>query len=583
MENDQSTTRIIDQIYALVTTPQDYDEFMLELQSQIDQLPGRGDPAKASLVEQHLSRASQLVDIVTPWRRTHDDGLTSELAKKHQATLVVDNNCAIVDANMAARTTYSLGANPDLDDLPLERSDRESLLSRVRDAIHGKSRNNHPNSILKLHNTATDGVFLASISPFVAESSGDVYAIVKTGDIAWPSYLGPILADLFDLTQAEIEVVRLLVQGNRIDQIANLRSTSKTTVRSQLRSIYAKTGTETQLDCVRLVFGLAIMHDTDEGQLLATRIQAAQETPFFPRDSQLYIHTLNSKRQIEYSDFAASDGQVVLFYHDQAFGDVWFCDAVNTATRKGLRVLGPRRPGFGRTSLYPGQWSEPRKFAPEVVELLDSLEIEHVTLLTLSSGLVHGLALAELIPDRIAAVTAAHPLLPVRCDEDLEGTNGYNYLIPHTRLHFPQAIRFLCKAGFAFVSASGPGAFGKAVMRASPWDVEWISRADILPVMEKGRRVHEHQGYVGNFGEISYARDWSNLLIDCPVPVRLVIGENDRNVQWKSAQMWSDKLVNVSLHILPDSGYMVHHQQFGQILEWLGNDLSAVGKVSKPG
>lgn len=572
MQSEQSTANIIDQIYSLVATPHEYDSFMLKLQSQLETLADRSNREDTTLIAQHLSRASQLVDIVTPWRPV-DDGLTAELAKKHQATLVIDSSGLIVDANMAAKTTYGLGTDPSIDNLPLDGADREILHSRVRDTIHGNYRSNQPNTILKLRNIVTDGVLLASLSAFASENSDSVFAIVKTGDIAWPSYLGPILADLFDLTNAEIDVVRLLAQGKKIDEITSIRSTSKTTVRSQLRSIFAKTGTDSQLECVRMVFGLAIMHDTDEGQLLATRIQAAQETPFFPRDSQLHIYTLKNKRQIEYSDFGAKDGDVILFYHDQAFGDVWFCDAVNDATRRGLRIVGPRRPGFGRTTIYPGKWSEPRKFAIEIVELIDHLEIDRVTMLTLSSGLVHALALAELIPERISAITAAHPLLPVRTDEDLEGTNGYNYLIPHARLHFPQSIRFLCKAGFAFVSASGPGAFGKAVMRASPWDVEWISRADILPVMEKGRRVHEHQGYAGNFGDISYARDWSDSLVNCPVPVRLVIGENDRNVQWNSASEWTKKLDHVSLHILPDSGYMVHHQQNGQILTWLEQDL----------
>lgn len=573
MTSDQSATTMIDQIYELVATPHEYDAFMVQLQNQLDVLAGQGEEAQSTLLEKHLSRASQLVDIVTPWR-TVDDGLTAELAKKHQATLVIDDSGSIVDANMAARTSYGLGTEVTIEDLPLAITDRETLLSRVRDAIDGRTSSNHPNTILKLENINTNGVFLASIAPFVIDSGHEVFAIVKTGDVAWPSHLGPILSDLFDLTNAEIEVVRLLTQGNRLDEIATVRSTSKTTVRSQLRAIFAKTRTDTQLDCVRMVFGLAIMHDTDEGQLLAKRIQAAQETPFFPRDSQLHLFSMANRRQIEYSDFAAADGRVVLFYHDQAFGDVWFCDMVKQATERGLRVIGPRRPGFGRTSVYPGRWSEPRKHAVEVVELLDHLLIDKVTLLTLSSGLVHGLALAERIPQRIAAITAAHPLLPVRSDADLEGTNGYNYLIPHSRLHFPHAIRFLCKAGFAFVSASGPGAFGKAVMRASPWDVEWISRADILPVMEKGRRVHEQQGYVGNFGDISYAKDWSDLLINCPVSIRLVIGENDRNVQWKSAEEWHDQLEHVELHVLPDSGYMVHHQQSTQILSWLDDDLT---------
>ena len=397
MSADQYATKIIDQIYELVATPQEYDTFMLQLQSQLDALTDSGKVENTTLIAQHLSRASQLVDIVTPWRAV-DDGLTAELAKKHQATLVIDSGGSIVDANMAARTSYGLGTNGTVEELPLSVNDRESLLSRVRDIIDGRTRSNQPNSILKLHNTSSNGVFLASLSPFMIESGDEVFAIVKTGDIAWPSHLGPILSDLFDLTNAEIEVVRLLVQGKRIDEIATVRSTSKTTVRSQLRSIFLKTATDTQLDCVRMVFGLAIMHDTDEGQLLATRIQAAHETAFFPRDSQLHVFALHNNRQIEYSDFAATEGHVILFYHDQAFGDVWFADMVKEASMRGLRVIGPRRPGFGRSTIYPGRWSEPRKHAIEIVELLDHLNIDRVTLLTLSSGLVHGLALAERIP-----------------------------------------------------------------------------------------------------------------------------------------------------------------------------------------
>lgn len=573
--------RIIEQIYDLVTAPEDYDQFMLSLQQQLDALPGRGEAARATLIESHLKRASELVDIITPWRRETDDGLTAELAKKHQATFVLSEGGEIVDANLAARTLYSLPPRARTDDLPLDDHDIARLRRAALDIIRGTA-SNTPNSILRLHNVETEGAFLATLSAFVLKGSGTIRAVVKTGDVAWPSHLGPILSDLFDLTVAEIEVVRLLVQGHKVEDIATLRSTSKTTVRSQLRAIFSKTNTGSQIDCVRMVFGLAIMQDMDEGHLLATRIQAAQETPFFPRDNDLHIFHQPDGRQTEYSDFAARNGPVILFYHDQAFGDVWFGDAVAAAKQKGLRVIGPRRPGFGHSTVYPGKWSEPRNFAPEVERLLDHLEIEHVALIALSSGLVHGLALAERIPERITSITAGHPLLPVVSDADLEGTNGYNRLIPHTRLHFPQAIRFLCKAGFAFVSSSGPGAFGKAVMRASPWDVDWISRPDILPVMEKGRRVHEHQGYVGNFGDISYGRDWSDLLTNCPVPVRLVIGENDRNVQWVSARRWASDHDHIELHVLPDSGYMVQHQQFRQFLNWVDEDLRASTGFRKP-
>jgi len=57
------------------------------------------------------------------------------------------------------------------------------------------------------------------------------------------------------------------------------------------------------------------------------------------------------------------------------------------------------------------------------------------------------------------------------------------------------------------------------------------------------------------------------------VRVRLVIGEHDRNVQWAAARRWSGALDHVALEVLPDSGYMVFHQQYTQILDWVAEDL----------
>ena len=78
---------------------------------------------------------------------------------------------------------------------------------------------------------------------------------------------------------------------------------------------------------------------------------------------------------------------------------------------------------------------------------------------------------------------------------------------------------------------------------------------------------------MGKFGDFNYRADGRPLLTGCPVSVRLVIGEHDRNVQWAAARRWSESLDHVALNVLPDSGYMVFHQQYGQILEWVQEDL----------
>ncbi len=566
---------IIEELYALVSAPEQYDEFMLSLQSKLDSLPTRGetDRAKREAIAGHMQRASALIDIVTPWRRDMDVELHGILSMRMQAMLAIDGTDRIVDANDSAKVIYDLTPGATLADLPLDEEDAAKLRRIVQGTVKHHSVRNSPNNVLRLRNRDSGRSILTTVDPHMSKATEETFAIVKTSDIGWPVHLGPILQDLFDLTRAEVEIVRMMVEGDKVQEIARRRCSAVKTVRSQLSAIFAKTDTTSQMDCVRMVFGLSLMHDADEGQLVAARIQAAQSTPFFPRDDQRTVLDLPNGRRLDYSIFGAPDGRPVLFYHCQAFGDVWFKDAVDAASAAGLTIIAPLRPGFGHTTLYEGEASEPRTFAPDVQMLLDHLGVEAAPLISVSSGLVHGLAAAALMPERILSITATHPLLPVLSDADLEGTNGYNYLIPHTRLHFPQAVRFLCKAGFAFVTSAGPAAFGKAVMRASPKDTEWISRPDILPVMEQGRRVHRHQGYVGNLGDINYRKDWRDLLRGSPAPVRLVIGENDRNVQWRSAREWSDELDHVTLQVMPNSGYMVHHQHYSQILRWVKADL----------
>ncbi len=69
--------------------------------------------------------------------------------------------------------------------------------------------------------------------------------------------LDPVLvAQAFDLTPAESRVAIQLAQGHTIEQIARNNGVSMATVRTQLKSLFAKTRTNRQADLVRLVNSL---------------------------------------------------------------------------------------------------------------------------------------------------------------------------------------------------------------------------------------------------------------------------------------------------------------------------------------
>ncbi len=67
-----------------------------------------------------------------------------------------------------------------------------------------------------------------------------------------------VLQGLFDLTAAEARVARGIVECQGVDGIALAAGTSKDTVRTQLKAVFAKTGTSRQIDLMSLLAGKQI-------------------------------------------------------------------------------------------------------------------------------------------------------------------------------------------------------------------------------------------------------------------------------------------------------------------------------------
>jgi DNA-binding CsgD family transcriptional regulator len=68
-----------------------------------------------------------------------------------------------------------------------------------------------------------------------------------------PPITAAMVSRLFGLTEAEAELAVALCSGNTLDDAADKRGTSINTIRTQLKSVFAKTGTKRQADLVSLI------------------------------------------------------------------------------------------------------------------------------------------------------------------------------------------------------------------------------------------------------------------------------------------------------------------------------------------
>jgi len=70
------------------------------------------------------------------------------------------------------------------------------------------------------------------------------------------------LMELFALSAAEARLTRALCQGNSLEEYASDQGLKQPTVRTQLRSVLAKTGTGRQATLIRLVAGIPAIRES---------------------------------------------------------------------------------------------------------------------------------------------------------------------------------------------------------------------------------------------------------------------------------------------------------------------------------
>jgi DNA-binding CsgD family transcriptional regulator len=77
--------------------------------------------------------------------------------------------------------------------------------------------------------------------------------MVATAPVSAPAPSADLLNGLFDLSPAETRLVRHLARGTTVSEVASATGVSVATLRTQLSSIFAKTGTTRQAELLTLV------------------------------------------------------------------------------------------------------------------------------------------------------------------------------------------------------------------------------------------------------------------------------------------------------------------------------------------
>src|SRR5690606_28847831 len=124
---------------------------------------------------------------------------------------------------------------------------------------------------------------------------------------------------------------------------------------------------------------------------------------------------LRDGRALHFMEFGRPDGVPAFGFHGTPGSRFMFRLADPAASRLGLRLIAPERPGFGLSSFQKRR--KLSDWASDMRELADALGIDRFAVAGVSGGGPYAAACAALMPERVLAAALVSPMGPVRAPE----------------------------------------------------------------------------------------------------------------------------------------------------------------------
>lgn len=509
-------------------------------------------------IEAHMRRATVFLDRFEATRE--DGGYRSVLEDiPRSAAFLSDGGPMVEGCNRAATVAFGLSGGCAFDLLPFDPEDRALLAGEIRRVAGGRA---EKVVTLRIRSTITGSPVILRVSRVEAARP---LALVLSTELVWPEGFALTVQEAFGLTGAEVEVVRGITLGLPVKDIAEARGRSAETVRTQLRSILAKTETHSQSELVRVVLGLmdVALIPTDGAQA-AARAGGLELRP-------LQEMRLADGRRLTWIEFGDPGGVPVLYMHLDYGLIRWPAAAERAARGRGLRVVVPVRAGYGRSDLHARGTDHLTGVALDYAAVLDHLGVAQAVAVPLGADLRFAAQLAALRPDLIRGIVGCACQLPLRTAAQYERMDKWQRFILANARYAPKVLPFLVQAGFSLARRLGKEKFFAQVNGGSPADMETFARPDVREAVLEGSdtclaaKWSAHEAFTREC--IGSEKDWSGALRACPVPVLLLQGDQDPQTPVLTVRELMGDFPALTVRFLPFTGQLLFFAEWPQVLD----------------
>lgn len=562
--------RIVDRLYEVALDPSRLTDLVQLWTDHVEIRSGEPGSADGRLdgpdIGLHLERASVFLSRIETTRG--EVGYRAILAEiPRLAAFICDINGKVVACNRAGTLAFRVAEDAPLSALPIEPNDVMRLGTVIRRVA---SRRAERIITLRVRSTITGGPVIVRVSP-VDGADGRSLALVLSTELVWPEGFAATVQEAFSLTPAEVEIVRGITLGLPIRDIAEARGRSVDTVRTQMRSILAKTETHSQAELVRVVLGLMDVAQTPLGPL--------EPAPLGGPLDPLVLRSLllPDGRRLDWFEFGDPEGAACLYMHREIGLSRWPASAEREARARGIRVIVPIRAGYGRSDLHPKGADHLTAVTLDYAAVLDHLGVERVAVLALGADLRFAANLALVLPGRVSGILGCAAWLPARGPAPHARMSRWHRMI-HTNARLaPKMLTFLVQAAFSLSRRMGKAPFLSACLSESPADLAAFAEPEVRDALLHGtevcfgHRASAHEAVVRD--SIGSSRDWSGPLKACRVPVLLLQGDQDPMAPAETIRELAADYPEVEVEFLSHTGQLLLFSRWLRALERLEDIL----------
>jgi len=555
--------QIVDLAYETVSDPAKIERFIQELsaiydKSLVPRPEARGKDARKEQVldlieaEHHFGQAANA--FMRLWRQ---DDFRALGMRGGNDFIFLDKNGTVVSIQIENEQDYSFTSGQSVFTAPTDVDAETALKDSLKQITAARSES----LLCIVPFYQTDGQrTLWALTPAGPEENG---VIAKLGRVAfdWSQAAGAAIAEAFALSNSEQEILKTLVQGQSLADLAKQRERSIETVRTQAKSLLAKTGVGSQLDLVRLFAAITLI--TPELDI------PIYGRPDDPTPAGSLTLTLPDKRQMQVDTHGPATGRPVIFLHNMYSGTIMPRPVLQALDRYGLKLICPWRAGFAKSTAHASEPASPeRAFASDLAFLLDTLGIGETICVGHMSSAVYAAAAAALMPDRIRDAAAIAGFPPFLSRKHIDRLPTWPRLYAYTARYFPKALSLLVRGTFGLLVTNRIEVLFDNLFAGEPFDIDVVASAGNRELFLNDFRRAFEQGTDGYETDAALAAsDWSAWLGRlAPRRMTFIHGVRDPVTPFDLVSEIATRRPEIELRPIDNAGQFVLYQSPEEVL-----------------